>query len=66
MRWFRPRTGTGRRVGNGREREAFEVMFHVFTGLLPNRQQDALALVITRPVLVGFTEITEDDGAVDR
>ena len=66
MRWFRPRAGTGRRVGDGREREAFEVMLHVFARLLPDGQQDALALVIARTVLVGFAEIAEGDGAVDR
>jgi len=65
MRRFRPRAGTGRRVGDRRKCEAFEVMFHVFTRLLPDRQKNALALVVARPVLMRLAEITQSDRTVD-
>lgn len=46
MRRFGPRPSPGRRGGDGGESESFEVMLHVFTGLLPDGQQNALTLVV--------------------
>ena len=38
---------------------------HVLTGLFPDRQQDALSLVITGPVGMRFAEVAEGDRTVD-
>ena len=38
---------------------------HVLTRNVPDGEQDALSLVVTRPVLVGLSEITQGDRSVD-
>ena len=47
------------------EREGVEVVTHVLSDLGPHGQQNALALVVARPVLVGLTEVARHDGTVD-
>lgn len=41
------------------------MLAHVIAGLLPDREQDALPLVIAGTVLMRLTEISEGDGTVD-
>ncbi len=47
------------------DRERIEMSAHVLTDLLPDAEQDALALVLTRPVLVRASEISRRDRTVD-
>src|SRR5262245_32801902 len=56
-------TCDGRQVG---QRVALEVLAHVFAHVVPDRQEDALALVVTGAVFVRLAEITHRDRAVDR
>lgn len=37
----------------------------MFSGLLPDRQEYTLALVVARSVLMGLTEVSDDDRSVD-
>lgn len=59
----RPTTGTFDHV---REGERPEVLAHVLSDLRPDRQKDALALVLASSVLVWPAEVPCDDGPVDR
>lgn len=65
MRRFGPGTDAGRGGGDRLECETLQMVPHVLAGLLPDGKEDALTLVITRPVLVGFAEVSEDDRPVD-
>ena len=47
------------------QRVAVEVVAHVLAGLVPDREQHALALVVAGAVLVGLAEVAERDRAVD-
>ena len=38
----------------------------MLSGIAPDGEQDALALVVARPVRVGLAEVAGDDWAVDR
>ena len=49
-------------VGEG---EGVQVSAHVLTHVGPDRQQDALTLVLAGPVLVGPAEVAGHDGPVD-
>jgi hypothetical protein len=48
------------------ECEARKVFAHVISDVRPHVEQDALALVIARPVLVGLSEVTGHDWTVHR
>lgn len=61
-----PRGRAARRVGNRLQGETVEDPPHVFTGCLPDGQQHALALMVTRAILVGLTEVAKTDRPVDR
>ena len=63
--WFGPRTTAASGVRDSRQCEAVEMMPHVFTGLFPDRQQDALTLVITRSVGMRLAEVAQSDRTVD-
>ena len=54
----RPRRDVG-------EREGIQVAAHMNSYLGPNGEEDALALVVARAVLVGFAEVTSLNGPVD-
>jgi hypothetical protein len=59
--WFAP-PGLGDHVG---EREARQVLSHVISHVSPDTEQDALALVVARTVLVGFAEVPRRDRTID-
>ena len=61
----RPRRPSGGRIGDGLEGVGTEVLAHVARGQVPDGEEHALALVVARAVLMGLSEITERDGAVD-
>ena len=65
MKRLGPGRGSTGGVGDGGQGETFEMLTHVVAGLLPNGEQDALTLVVARPVLMGFTEVAEGDGSID-
>jgi hypothetical protein len=44
--------------------EAQEVLAHVISNVRPDAQEDALALVITGPILVGLAKISRGDRPV--
>ena len=48
------------------QRETRQVLSHVISDVRPDAQQDALALVVTGAVHVGFAEVAGDDRAVNR
>ncbi len=50
-------------VGQGETRQ---VLLHVIANVRPDREEDALALVIARPVLVRLAEIARHNWSVDR
>ena len=52
-------------VGDRRQREPVEMGPHHLAGLLPDRQQHALTLVVTGPVGMRLAEITERDRTID-
>lgn len=62
---FGPGSDSARGGGDVGQIETLEMVSHVITGLIPDGQQDALSLVVTRTIGVGFTEVSESDGAVD-
>ncbi len=61
---FGPRSGTTRRIGDALERVIGQMVAHVFSRDIPNGEQHAMSFMVTRPVLVGLTEVAERDGAV--
>lgn len=62
---LRPRRRAAGDARDGGQRVGTEVLTHVPTGNVPNRQEDTLALVVTRAVLVGRAEIAECDRTID-
>ena len=48
------------------ERKAREVLTHVISHVSPHAEQHALALVIARAVLMGFSKVASRDRPVDR
>ena len=61
MKRLGPGRGSTGSVGDGGQGETFEMLTHVVAGLLPNGEQDALTLVVARPVLMGFTEVARSE-----
>lgn len=62
---LRPRPLAPGDLGDRVERVAVEVLAHVCARLIPDRQEDALALVVAGSVLMGLAEIAERDRTVD-
>ena len=52
-------------VGDGRQRVAVEMVAHMSAGLLPDREQHALTLVVAGAILMRLAEVAERDRAVD-
>ncbi len=55
-----------RLINHVRERETREVIAHVIAHIGPHAKQDALALVVTGPVLVGLAKVARGDWSVNR
>ena len=62
----RPRLGAPGPDDHVGQAEGVEVVTHVPAHLGPHREEDALALMVTGAVLVGFAEVAGHDGSVDR
>jgi hypothetical protein len=56
-------TGLDHHIGQG---EAREVLAHVISDVSPDPKQDALALVVTGPILMGLAKVTGGDWSIDR
>ena len=63
--WFGPGSGASSCGSDVRQVEPFQVVPHVITGLIPDRQKYALAFVVTCPVGMRLTEVTKSDRAID-
>ena len=61
----RPGVPARGRIGDCLQGVGAEVLAHVTRREVPDGQEHALTLVVARAVLMGLTEITEGDGAVD-
>jgi len=48
------------------QREARKVLAHVISDVRPDREEHALALVVTRAVAVRLTKVARDNGTIDR
>lgn len=63
-RWPGTRSVGGR--GNGGQRVGAEMLTHVLSGDVPDRQQDALSIVVACSVLMRCAEVAQCDRSIDR
>lgn len=61
----RPWGASARRVGDSLQGVVVEMLTHVRSGDVPDREQDAVTLVVASAVLVGLSEVAQGDRTVD-